>query len=182
MTTSKVAALTGRPGVGKTTAVIKVLEMLDREGHVIGGFYTREIRSGGVRKGFEVYDIMTGKTGMLASTELMEGPMVGRYRVNIREFEEVGVAAVQRSLNEAEMVLVDEVGPMELFSKKFVEVIEAVLSLGKPSLMTVHMAARHPLAEKVRRAAGANLYVLTPENRDTIPTAIYGLCKQWLQT
>jgi nucleoside-triphosphatase THEP1 len=77
LTTSKVAALTGRPGVGKTTALIKILHMLQADGHVVGGFYTREVRSGGVRRGFEVYDIMSGKKGMLASTELAEGA-VGR--------------------------------------------------------------------------------------------------------
>jgi nucleoside-triphosphatase THEP1 len=48
--------------------------------------------------------------------------------------------------------------------------------------MTVHVAARHPLAERVRRAAGENLYVLTLENRDTVPIAIYSLLKKWLGT
>ena len=168
--------------MGKTTALMKVLEMLRGDGHVVGGFYTSEVRSGGVRKGFEVHDIMSGKKGILASTELAEGPSVGKYRVNIREFEDVGVAAILRSLEKAEAVFVDEVGPMELLSKKFVEAVDMAMSCGKPSLMTVHIAARHSLAERVRRAAGENLYVLTPENRDSLPNIIYGLLKRWLAT
>ncbi len=168
--------------MGKTTALMKILEMLRSDGHVVGGFYSREVRSGGMRKGFEVYDIMSGKRGILASTELAEGPSVGKYRVNIREFEDVGVAAILMSLEKAEAVFVDEVGPMELLSKKFVEAIDMAMSCGKPSLMTVHIAARHPLAERVRRAAGKNLYVLTPENRDRLPDAIYSLLKKWLAT
>ena len=43
--------LTGRPGVGKTTVVRRVVERLSRP---TGGFYTCELREGGRRTGFEI--------------------------------------------------------------------------------------------------------------------------------
>jgi len=36
--------LTGRPKVGKSTLVLKVVETLKKEGCLPGGFYTMEVR------------------------------------------------------------------------------------------------------------------------------------------
>ena len=49
--------LTGGPDIGKTTTVIRLVEMLKHRGVSIGGIVSREIRKNGVRIGFEFVDI-----------------------------------------------------------------------------------------------------------------------------
>ena len=58
--------VTGYPGAGKTTAIIKRIKQLNEP---ISGFYTREIRNiEGGREGFKIVGIKTKKEGILAST------------------------------------------------------------------------------------------------------------------
>jgi len=182
LTTSRTAALTGRPGVGKTTALVKVVEMLRKDGFAVGGFYTREIRRSGVRYGFEICDIGSGETAVLASVEIASGPKVGKYRVSLENMLEVGVGSLRAALERSGAVFVDEVGPMELFCQPFVEAVRELLKSGKPSLLTIHFSARHPVVEEVRRAAGEHLYVLDFGNRDRIPGLVYGVMKEWLRS
>lgn len=170
----KRVAVTGFPGAGKSTLVRRVL---DRLGCRAGGVLTREVRAGGRRVGFELLDLLTGRVGTLASVEEEgpeegpgEGPMLGRYRVNLTYLEEVGAKAIDRAVREADLVVIDEVGPMELFSDGFVEAVEAALKSEKPILAVVHLKSGHPLAERIREEF--RLFVVTETNRDDLPVEI----------
>jgi len=182
LTISRIAALTGRPGVGKTTALMRVVELLRGEGFRVGGFYTRELRETGVRKGFEVVDIQSGETALLASASAGPGPRIGRYVVMLSNLEKLGVASLEKSLETCDVLAVDEVGPMELLSDKFVETVEKILRSGKPSVFTVHVSATHPVAKSIRRLAGENLYLLDTVNRDRVPRVVYEVVKKWLRS
>ncbi|MEM4334886.1 MAG: NTPase [Candidatus Caldarchaeum sp.] len=182
MTISRVAALTGRPGVGKTTALVRVVELLVKDGYKPGGFYTREVRQGGVRTGFEIVDLTSGARAELASVGRVEGPHVGRYAVNLDSIRSVAVAGVKKALAEADAVFVDEVGPMELLSREFVDVVREVLRSGRPALFTLHISARHSVVQEVRNHAGQYLYVLDVRNRDAVPHTVYGVMLGWLKS
>mgnify|MGYP000895438870 CR=1 FL=1 len=59
-------AITGNPGIGKSTVVAKAAEKLaDKPGFKIGGIRTAEIRKKGQREGFSIRDLATKKTGVL---------------------------------------------------------------------------------------------------------------------
>ncbi|MGB3904128.1 MAG: nucleoside-triphosphatase, partial [Anaerolineae bacterium] len=107
--------LTGRPGVGKTTVIKKALDRL--EGRA-GGFYTAEIRESGRRQGFKIVTL-DGQEGILSHVDIRGQPRVSRYGVNLGDLEEVGVAALRRAIAEADLIVVDEIGKMELFSEAF---------------------------------------------------------------
>ncbi|RLF11765.1 MAG: hypothetical protein DRJ98_02640 [Thermoprotei archaeon] len=160
--------LTGAPGVGKTTAVMKVVEELKRRGFKVGGMLSGEVRRSGVRWGFEVIDLATGARGVLASVEQRTGPSIGKYRVNLHDLEEVGVKAILRALEECDVVVVDEVGPMELYSEAFKEAVRKALDSGKLVLGTVHFKARGGLVDEVKRRADVKVLVLTTGNRDSL--------------
>ncbi|MFQ6001621.1 MAG: nucleoside-triphosphatase, partial [Anaerolineae bacterium] len=70
--------LAGRPGVGKTTVIKQVVEMLGGEA---GGFYTEEIRQGGRRLGFKIITL-EGEEGVLAHVDIKGAPRVSKYGVN----------------------------------------------------------------------------------------------------
>ncbi len=155
-------AVTGHPGVGKSTLVLHVLQAVPLR---CGGMVTQEIRKVGRRVGFAVRDVATGREGVLAHIHQPTGPAFGRYRLNLQDLEEVGAAAIERAVEEAELVVVDEVGPMELHSARFVAAVERALAEAANLLVTVHRASNHPLAYKIRH--GVDLLVrLTQSNRE----------------
>lgn len=108
--------LTGSPGVGKTTVLLKTVEALKAKGYNVGGMISREARVGGTRVGFEILDLTSSKHGWLAHVNQKSGPQVGKYRVNLEDLDEIGAEAIKKAVENFDVVAVDEIGPMELFS------------------------------------------------------------------
>ncbi len=160
-------AVTGPPGSGKTTLCARLVSALREEQRRVGGVLTRELRDRqGKRVGFEIEDLATGERGLLAHVSRREGPRVGKYRVNLPDVERVAVPAILRALERADLVVIDEVAPMELSSPRFVEALERALESDKPGVITFQQRSRHPLVERLRREC--TVYVLSPRNRETI--------------
>lgn len=168
MSVGKLFVLTGAPGSGKTTVVLRLVEILKRMGFSVGGMYTREVRSSGSRVGFEIVDVATNRVGKLAWAGHGSGPRVGKYVVNLRDLEEVGVKAIE-SADRFDIVVVDEVGPMELKSHKFREAVKKLLTMDRPTVFTIHYRASDELLDEIRRIASGRIVVVTLENRDKLP-------------
>jgi nucleoside-triphosphatase len=159
--------ITGPPGVGKSTVVSKVVVRLKSAGVIVGGCSTSEIKSGGVRTGFEIRDLTTGRSGVLASTSSRFGPRVGRYRVNLADLASVGAAGLEAASSSSEIVVVDEVGPMELVSPDFRRAVSKCIHSGRPILAVIHERLEDDLLNELRGKATA-LYTLGVENRDEV--------------
>ena len=171
---SKNFLITGRPGIGKTTAVVRVVELLRREGIEVGGFISEEIRVRGTRVGFRVVDLKTGRQGYLARVGRGRGPRVGKYVVDLEEFERIGVRAVESAISEAEVVVVDEIGPMELYSRRFREVVERALDSDKVVLATIHWrAGKGEFGRKILSRRDIEILRLDFENRDRVPMELF---------
>jgi len=155
-------AITGAPGVGKSTLVMSVLDRLNCNA---GGVLTQERRIGGKRVGFELLDLKNGVRGELATLE-GEGPSMGRYRINLPDLEEVGAKAIETAIKDSNIIVIDEVGPMELFSERFINAAERALASDKPILLVVQARSQHPLAQKIREKF--KLITVTEKNRDSI--------------
>ena len=76
--------VTGLPGVGKTTLIKRISEEL-KHLHPIG-FYTSEIREGGIRKGFELISL-DGRKRLLSHVDIKSSHRVGKYKVDVTGFE-----------------------------------------------------------------------------------------------
>ena len=158
--------ITGPPGVGKSTAVSKVVLRLKSAGVIIGGCTTSERKAGGVRIGFEVRDLTSGRTGELASAASRVGPRVGRYRVNLTDLAGIGAKGLEAASESSELIVVDEVGPMELVSPEFRKAVRRCIDSGKPMLAVVHERLDDDLLNELRQKATA-LFTLSMENRDS---------------
>ena len=158
-------AVTGAPGCGKTTLIRRVVEEL-QERLNIGGIYTEEIREGGARKGFAIIDIATGRRGILAHVDLSSGPRMGKYRVNLRDIEGIAIPAIEEAWQHGDLVVIDEIAPMELKSPKFVETVARLLKSTKHMLFAIHRRADHPLLQRVREEFC--VYEVTPANRERL--------------
>jgi len=154
-------AVTGRPGIGKTTLCLKVYEKL-KEKRTICGFITKEVRRERVRVGFIMIDLKTGEEAWLARVGSGKAK-VGKYAVfieNIDRFSE------KLEDCRSDLIIIDEIGPMELKSRKFVETVNDLLNYCNNILVTVHYKSRHWLVEKIKREF--KLYVIDEKNRNDV--------------
>ena len=147
----------------------KTVEALKAAGVSVGGMISQEARENGVRVGFEIVDLGSGKNGWLAHVNQKAGPQVGRFRVNIVDLEEIGAKAIVEATEKREVVAIDEVGPMEFFSPKFKQAVKQALDSARPVLSVIHAKAHDPLLDEMRQRADAETFTVTLANRDALP-------------
>ena len=155
----------GRPGSGKTTTVRRLVDLLGTAGMVVGGFTTEEIRERGRRVGFSV-EAIGGLRATLAHIEYTGPARVGKYGVDVGTFEATALPALDRT--DVDAVVIDEIGKMELASRKFREVTRRCFEYDVPVVATVH-AFRHEFTDALKRRSDTELIRLTTDNRDRLP-------------
>ena len=159
--------VSGPPGSGKTTLIRAVLAQLPVRA---GGFLTEEIREGGERSGFRL-SALDGRSGVLAAARGGGGPQVGRYRVDVAILEAIGVVALEQATAGADLIVVDEIGKMELCSPRFLPALEAALASGRPFLGSI-LHTPHPVTDAIKRRPDVELYRLSVRNRNDLAEAI----------
>jgi nucleoside-triphosphatase len=157
-----------RPGAGKTTALSRLAERLSNDSVAPSGFLTREMRSKGRRVGFEI-ETFSGQRGLLAHVDIKGPPRVGRYGVNLVEFERLALPALEAPGKG--VVLIDELGKMELASERFREAVHALFESPVPIAATVH-TARHPFTDALKRRPDVSTIRLSAANRDRVPSEV----------
>jgi nucleoside-triphosphatase len=158
--------------VGKTTVLLRVVESLKTKGYSVGGMISREVRSGGARVGFEVLDLSSDRRGWLAHVNQPSGPQVGKYRVNLDDLNGIGVKAIVQAVDECDVIVIDEVGPMELFSEKFKEAVRRAVESEKVVVGVVHWKVRDRLIEEVKAREDTEIISVTYENRNRLHETI----------
>ncbi len=162
----KTLLLTGHPGCGKTTVIRKVIDVL---GERAGGFYTEEIFGPGGRKGFRLITL-AGEEAVLSHKSLRgpRVPRVGRYGVDLKVLETVGVAALRAALQAGQIIVVDEIGKMELLSPAFREMVLQAILGPSPVLGTI-IYKPHPHADLLKTLAQVTLWEVNRRTRDELP-------------
>jgi nucleoside-triphosphatase len=158
--------LTGRPGSGKTTLVMRLVEGFAADGFKAGGFITEEIREGPHRVGFEVRDL-GGGTAILAHVGYKGKHRVGKYGVDVEAFERIALHALKIGKKEADLLVVDEIGRMELFSSTFRSTLLGLLAAPVPLLATVH-AGKDDFSEDVLLRDDVFVFCLSPTQRENL--------------
>jgi nucleoside-triphosphatase len=159
----RVLLLTGRPGTGKTALIKETLARTKVKG---GGFYTEEIRTGGVRQGFKLVTL-DGQEAILAHVGISSSYQVSKYRVDTDSLNRVGVSALRQALKETDLIVIDEIGKMELLLPRFREAVTQALNSGKKVLGTI-MLNPHPFADEIKRHLEVEVLPVTRENRTEV--------------
>jgi len=152
----QVYLLTGKPGTGKTSLIKQAVAAMRGRA---GGFYTEEIRSKEIRQGFKLVTL-DGRSATLAHVNIHSPYRVSKYGVDIDNLEQIGVPALYRAAEECDLVVVDEIGKMELFSAGFREAILQVIDSGKRVLGTI-MFNTNPWTNAIKLKPQVNLITLT---------------------
>ena len=161
-----VILITGPSGIGKTTAILKLVDILKEKEIDFGGMITKERRKCGTRVGFEIIDLTNLRRGWLAHINQKQGPRIGKYRVNMEHLNSIGTQAILDAVERRDVIIVDEIGPMELCSEKFKKAIEKTLLCNKLVIATIHQKATDPIIDKLKKRIDVELIILTKENRE----------------
>ena len=155
----QVYLLTGRPGTGKTSLIKQAVARM--EGNA-GGFYTEEMRSQGVRQGFRLVTL-DGQEVILAHIDIHSSYRVSKYGVDIDSLDRVGVSALHKAAQQCDLVVIDEIGKMELFSANFRRAVSQMIDSGKRILGTI-MLNPNPWADVIKRHPQVDLVTVTRTN------------------
>ena len=174
--------ITGLPGVGKTDTLIKIVKDLEESGYRVGGMVTEAIIENNDRVGFYVMDWQTKEREIFAHVDLDTGEKVGKYGVDVKVLEEIGVPAIERAIADEniDIIIIDEVGKMEMLSERFCKVVIDALDSDKPILLTLHKKSRSPLLQDIRRRDDIRILEVTPVNRNLLPYKIEKIMKDQL--
>lgn len=169
--------ITGLPGAGKTTALLSVLNMLSKDDPElkIGGMINEPIIEGRYRIGFTTRNLQTGEMVTFAHTSITSKIMVGKIGVDIEKLNSVGVSAIKSACEDCDIIVIDEVGKMEVESEDFCQTVRDSLDVDKPMIITLHKKSRNPLLQDIRRRDDVRILEVTPTNRDLLPYKIVRL-------
>lgn len=167
--------ITGPPGIGKTTVITKVAKTLESE---CGGFYTTEVRIKGIRKGFKIITL-DGMSGILADVSLCNAPKVGKYGVNLEDIERIAVASIEKAMITKKIVIIDEIGKMEVLSPSFRCAVIAALDSSKLVVGTIPEKG-DPFFNKIREREDVEILVVSFNNRDDLPDFILQRLRKFL--
>jgi nucleoside-triphosphatase len=145
----------------------RLVEILRADGLAVSGFLTRELREGGARVGFAL-ETLDGRRGTLARAGVRGALRVGRYGVVLDDLERLAIPALAAP---ADVVVVDELGRMELASEPFRDAVAALLERPVAVVATVH-AHPHPFTDALKRRPSVEVVRLTRSNRAELPPAI----------
>jgi nucleoside-triphosphatase len=155
--------LTGRPGCGKTTLVRRVVKEVAQSA---GGFYTEEIRERGLRLGFQIVTL-DGKEGVFAHVNFKTQQRLGKYGLDLSPLETIGIEAVLKAVRARELTVIDEIGPMEIRSAIFRDVVNEALNSRAPLLGTI-TARPVPFTDAIKKRRDVTLIEVRRDNREQL--------------
>lgn len=154
--------ITGPPRCGKSTLIEKVVSRIERP---VTGFFTREIKGKGRRVGFSI-NTLDGREGILAHENIKSQLRVGKYGVNLKDIEAIAVPSIMPTRKE-QIVVIDEIGKMECFSRLFKETLIRVLD--SPNWIIGSIAQKGGLfIQRIKQRDDVMLIMITTQNRDIL--------------
>ena len=174
--------ITGMPSVGKTDTLLKIIKSLEDHGYVVGGMITEPIIEKKHRVGFYVTNWQTKEREVFAHMDYETKEKVGKYGVDINALDSVGVPAIEKAITDEEtnIIVIDEIGKMEMLSEAFCKMVTEALESDKPIMVTLHKKSRTPLLQDVRRRDDIRILEVTPVNRNLLPYKIEKIMEEKL--
>ncbi|MFX1375316.1 MAG: nucleoside-triphosphatase [Promethearchaeota archaeon] len=157
--------ITGLPRSGKSTLITQLIEHYSKKQMKIYGFLTPEVREGNHRIGFDVEEINTKKREKLARISSSNSKYhLGNYSVYIKNFEEIISKLEKVQFREGDLIIVDEIGKMELFSIKFRDFITKIFNSNIPIIASIGLKVKKSIRDHLLSFPDVNLFTLNRDN------------------
>ena len=157
--------ITGLPGSGKTYTLKRVIEMLGKD-ITVGGMIDEKITDGRHEIGINVCNLQTGEKVTFAKPGVESKITVGNLGVDLSLFESISIDAIKTACETCDVIVIDEVGKVEVESQAFVDAVK---------ILTLHKKSRNPLLQDIRRRDDVRILEVTPTNRNLLPHKIMRL-------
>ena len=143
--------LTAPPKTGKSTAIKKIINMLGAKNCC--GFYTKEMIENGQRVGFKIVTLSD--------------------KVNLKEFEKIALIELENIIDTGgdKYVIIDEIGPMQLFSDKYKQLLLKIASTDKKIIGTAFYES-YDWLDDFKKLDNVELIEIDEMNRNDIPMEV----------
>lgn len=170
-------SLAGLPGVGKTQTLIKTIDILEKEGNVVGGITTERVMDGRDTVGLKVIDWHSKDSIIFAHKSINSRIRIGKFGVDLKAFDQIALPAIEWARDNADIIIMDEIGKIEQESKTYTELVKDVLEMDKMMILTLHKKGRNPLLQEVKKRDDVRNLEVTQINRTLLPYKIAQLLK-----
>jgi nucleoside-triphosphatase THEP1 len=122
--------------------------LLEKLGDRAGGLTLEPFRQYGLTAGFRIR-ASDGRTGTLAHVAGASVYRSGRYKVNVADIDAIAVPCVLEAIKSREVVVIDEINRMLIFSEKMRVAIRAAFESNKHIVVTLQDKP-HGFVDRIR--------------------------------
>ncbi|MCL4420322.1 MAG: NTPase [Candidatus Thermoplasmatota archaeon] len=169
--------ITGPVGSIKAEAVSKIIDMLQKDGKIVQGVLVSEIVENNKLYGYSLFDINTKKRIVFAQATIVSRVKIDKLGVDTRLLEEILIPSLKKAREEADVIIIDEIGKLENTTKTIRSEIQTTLKSEKPLIVTLHKKSRNPVLQEIRSLEGIRVFDITPINRNILPFKVLKVLK-----
>jgi len=162
--------LTGRIQVGKSTVLNNVLNSPAFKKLSIGGFRTKPIFENESICGYALENA-AGTKQDFAYLQCKDSSDVEKYWINQEIFNEFGASILEKAIQIADIILIDEVGIMEKAADKFIKKIISCLD-SKQIVLGVFQQRASWFSDMLKKRSDTVIFLITEMNREHIEKSI----------
>ena len=177
-------AISGHPGSGKTSTLLRIAKMLSDE-YSIGGFTTHPIKEDEYIVGYSLKNYITEEEGLVAYKGWDVKPRITvlhdeepvNLGIRLAVVNKIATESVRSAVENNDLIIVDEVGKLVSESPEFSEVLTDALESGKPMILTIHKRSRNPLLQNIRKRDDLRTLEVTAINSAMLPSKVVSILK-----
>ena len=158
--------------------MLTLVSMLEAEDKKIGGVFTLPVKEDGVITGFKMVDYITKEEALIASTRIASRNRIDEFGIDLDTLGLFSVNAIKRGVFNSDLVIIDEIGRIQLKSEYFNKAVLNALRSGKPLIMTIYRKSRSSLLQDIRRRDDIRMLEVTPVNKGILPFKIFKVLKE----